>query len=148
KRHRDPDKAVSVARSLRRVELGRIASGDLLGYLDVQQVRRELSTIGAAVLEAALRAEIRGWMDEGTRRREEAGDEKEVRPLARIAVIGMGRLGGMELGFGSDADVMVAAEPAPGVEETEALKWAIGIIDKMRTRLAKPSGDPPLEVDL
>ena len=148
KRHRDPDKAVSVARSLRRVELGRIASGDLLGYLDVQQVCRELSTIWAAVLEAALRAEIRGWMHEETRRREEAGDEKEVRPLARIAVIGMGRLGGMELGFGSDADVMVAAEPAPGVEETEALKWAIGIIDKMRTRLAKPSGDPPLEVDL
>src|SRR5699024_4360139 len=113
KRHRDPDKAVSVARSLRRVELGRIASGDLLGYLDVQQVCRELSTIWAAVLEAALRAEIRGWMHEEIRRREEAGDEKEVRPLARIAVIGMGRLGGMELGFGSDADVMVAAEPAP-----------------------------------
>lgn len=148
KRHRDPDKAVHVARSLRRVELARIASGDLLGYLDVQQVCRELSTIWAAVLEAALRAEIRGWMHGEARRLDEAGEERKPRPLARIAVIGMGRLGGMELGFGSDADVMVAAEPAPGIEEPEALKWAIGIIDKMRTRLAKPSGDPPLEVDL
>ncbi|WP_396167436.1 bifunctional [glutamine synthetase] adenylyltransferase/[glutamine synthetase]-adenylyl-L-tyrosine phosphorylase [Corynebacterium sp.] len=142
KRHRDPDKAVSVARSLRRVELARIASGDLLGYLDVQQVCRELSTIWAAVLEAALRAEIRGWLHQ------QDSEEATPRPLARIAVIGMGRLGGMELGFGSDADVMVVAEPEPGVEETEAIKWAIGIIDKLRTRLAKPSGDPPLEVDL
>ena len=142
KRHRDPDKAVSVARSLRRVELARIASGDLLGYLDVQQVCRELSTIWAAVLEAALRAEIRGWLHQ------QDSEESTPRPLARIAVIGMGRLGGMELGFGSDADVMVVAEPEPGVEETEAIKWAIGIIDKLRTRLAKPSGDPPLEVDL
>ncbi|NTS21849.1 hypothetical protein HT105_24465, partial [Bacteroides fragilis] len=33
------------------------------------------------------------------------------KPPARIAVIGMGRLGGMELGFGSDADVIVVAEP-------------------------------------
>ena len=140
KRHRNPDKAVSVARSLRRVELARIASGDLLGYLDVQQVCRELSTIWAAVLEAALRAEVRGWMHKQ--------ETDEPRPLARIAVIGMGRLGGMELGFGSDADVMVVAQPAPGVEETQALKWAIGIIDKLRSRLAKPSGDPPLEVDL
>ncbi|MGP5116003.1 bifunctional [glutamine synthetase] adenylyltransferase/[glutamine synthetase]-adenylyl-L-tyrosine phosphorylase [Corynebacterium casei] len=142
KRHRDPDKAVSVARSLRRVELARIASGDLLGYLDVQQVCRELSTIWAAVLEAALRAEIRGWLHQ------QDSEKSTPRPLARIAVIGMGRLGGMELGFGSDADVMVVAEPEPGVEETEAIKWAIGIIDKLRTRLAKPSGDPPLEVDL
>ena len=141
-RHRDPDKAVSVARSLRRVELARIASGDLLGYLDVQQVCRELSTIWAAVLEAALRAEIRGWLHQ------QDSEKSTPLPLARIAVIGMGRLGGMELGFGSDADVMVVAEPEPGVEETEAIKWAIGIIDKLRTRLAKPSGDPPLEVDL
>src|SRR5699024_11216889 len=123
--------------------LARTASGDLLGYLDVQQVCRELSSIWAAVLEAALRAEIRGWMHEETRRLEAEGEERKPRPLARIAVIGMGRLGGMELGFGSDADVMVAAEPAPGIDEPEALKWAFGMIDKMRTRLAKPSGDRP-----
>ena len=147
-RHRDPDKAVSVARSLRRQELARIAAGDLLGYLDVQQVCRELSTIWAAVLEASLRAEIRWWMHQEADRLEEAGEESAPRPLARIAVIGMGRLGGMELGFGSDADVMVTAQPAPGVDEPEATKWAISIIDKMRTRLAKPSSDPPLDVDL
>ncbi|WP_042409291.1 bifunctional [glutamine synthetase] adenylyltransferase/[glutamine synthetase]-adenylyl-L-tyrosine phosphorylase, partial [Corynebacterium jeddahense] len=39
KRHQaDPDKAVSVARALRRAELARIASADLLGLMEVRQV--------------------------------------------------------------------------------------------------------------
>ena len=138
KRHAHPDKAVAVARSLRRVELARIASGDLLGIIPVEQVCQELSTIWNAVLEAALRAEVRAWRN----------DHEDAEPPARIAVIGMGRLGGRELGFGSDADVLFVAEPDAADDEGEAMRWAIGIVDKLRRRLAKPSGDPPLDVDL
>lgn len=141
KRHKDPDKAVSIARSLRRVELARIAAADLLGFMPVSQVCRELTLLWNAVLEASLRAEVRAWL---------LDNDAEV-PPARIAVIGMGRLGGMELGYGSDADVMFVAAPTnevEGCDENEALKWAAGIVDKMRSRLSKPSGDPPLEVDL
>ena len=83
--------------------------------------------------EAALRAEIRADLL--------ASGKQE--PPARIAVIGMGRLGGAELGYGSDADVMIVAEPADGVEESEAVAWAVRIIDQMRTRLSTPSSDPP-----
>ncbi|MDY3126641.1 MAG: bifunctional [glutamine synthetase] adenylyltransferase/[glutamine synthetase]-adenylyl-L-tyrosine phosphorylase [Corynebacterium sp.] len=140
-RHADPDKAVAVARSLRRAELARIAAADLLGMMDVPEVCHQLSTIWNAVLEAALRAEIRAW-------RNLQEDSVNTHPPARIAVIGMGRLGGMELGFGSDADVLVVAEPIAGADDHEALKWATSIIDKLRTRLSKPSGDPPLDVDL
>ena len=138
KRHADPDKAVSVARSLRRAELARIASADLLGMMDVREVCDQLSWVWNAVLEAGLRAEVRADLLE-------RGVEE---PLARIAVIGMGRLGGAELGYGSDADVMIVAEPSEGVDEVEALAWATKIIDQLRKRLSKPSGDPPLEVDL
>ncbi|WIM67028.1 bifunctional [glutamine synthetase] adenylyltransferase/[glutamine synthetase]-adenylyl-L-tyrosine phosphorylase [Corynebacterium breve] len=138
KRHQDPDKAVNVARALRRTELARIAAADLLDFMDVRQVCEELTWVWDAVLEAALRAEIRADLL--------AHDYDE--PLARIAVIGMGRLGGKELGYGSDADVMIVAEPVDGVDEHDALTWATRIIDQMRRRLSKPSGDPPLEVDL
>ncbi|TQE44730.1 bifunctional [glutamine synthetase] adenylyltransferase/[glutamine synthetase]-adenylyl-L-tyrosine phosphorylase [Corynebacterium phoceense] len=153
KRHADPDKAVAVARSLRRIELARVAAADLLGFMDVREVCLELSTVWNSVLEAALRAEVRGW--QGAHKAPEDADFP--RPPARIAVIGMGRLGGMELGFGSDADVMFVAEPAEDavdpetgapVDETTAVKWAVTIVDGLRRRLAKPSGDPPLEVDL
>lgn len=138
KRHSDPDRAVSVARSLRRIELARIASADLLDFMPVDQVCMELSLVWDAVLQASLLAEVRWSLEENNLEE----------PPARIAIIGMGRLGGAELGYGSDADVMFVCEAAEGVEDTEAVKWAIGICEGMRARLAKPSGDPPLEVDL
>ncbi|TVS29772.1 bifunctional [glutamine synthetase] adenylyltransferase/[glutamine synthetase]-adenylyl-L-tyrosine phosphorylase [Corynebacterium sanguinis] len=138
KRHEDPVRAVGIARSLRRADLARIAAADLLGFMDVRQVCIELTWVWEAVLEAALRAEIRADLL--------ASGKQD--PPARIAVIGMGRLGGAELGYGSDADVMIVAEPTDGVEESEAVAWAVRIIDQMRTRLSTPSGDPPIEVDL
>ena len=59
KRHQaDPEKAVSVARSLRRAELARIAAADLLGLMEVRQVCLELTYVWDAVLEAALQAEV------------------------------------------------------------------------------------------
>lgn len=137
-RHQNPDKAISVARALRRLELARVAAADLLGMMEVQEICHNLSMVWNAVLEAALRAEIRHQLKE----------KGLTEPLARISVIGMGRLGGEELGFGSDADVMFVAEPTEGVDENEAVRWAIGVCDRMRARLAKPSQDPPLEVDL
>jgi glutamate-ammonia-ligase adenylyltransferase len=71
---------------------------------------------------------------------------------ARIAVIGMGRLGGGELGYGSDADVMFVCDPAQGAEEggadeTRAVKWSVSVAEQVRTLLGTPSDDPPLEVD-
>jgi glutamate-ammonia-ligase adenylyltransferase len=71
-------------------------------------------------------------------------------PPARIAVIGMGRLGGGELGYGSDADVMFVCEPVEGpggVDESTAVKWSVTIAEQVRARLGTPSADPPLEVD-
>ena len=143
-RHTDPDKAIGVARALRRAELARVASADLLGLMDVEAVCTSLSLVWDNVLEAALAAEIRGWC---------AQHPDEPVP-AVISVIGMGRLGGGELGYGSDADVMFVCEPAVGdhgepvADDSDAVRWSIGICDAMRRRLAKPSQDPPLEVDL
>lgn len=59
----------------------------------------------------------------------------------------MGRLGGAELGYGSDADVMFVCEPAEGVDETRAVKWSVSVAEQVRALLGAPSDDPPLEVD-
>jgi glutamate-ammonia-ligase adenylyltransferase len=133
-RHPDPQRAIAAARTLRRRELARIASADLLGMLEVTDVCQALTSVWVAVLQAALEAVIRD------------NTGKEGVP-ARIAVIGMGRLGGGELGYGSDADVMFVCEPNDGFEESAAVRWAIGIAEKVRTLLGTPSADPPLEVD-
>lgn len=148
-RYEDPDRAISVARALRRAELARVASADLLGLMEVREVCRSLSLVWDAVLEAALQAEIRGWArDAAAGADPDAGAAAPPAPPATISVIGMGRLGGAELGYGSDADVMFVCEVAEGAEETEAVRWATGICERMRRRLARPSQDPPLEVDL
>ncbi|MCV7412795.1 glutamine-synthetase adenylyltransferase [Mycobacterium florentinum] len=134
-RHQDPVRAIAAARTLRRRELARIGSADLLGMLEVRDVCQALTSVWVAVLQAALDALTRANLPE---------DRKAP---AVIAVIGMGRLGGAELGYGSDADVMFVCEPASGVEDSAAVKWATTIAEQVRTLLGTPSVDPPLEVD-
>src|SRR5204862_249203 len=81
-RQSDPDTAAATARSLRRHELLRVACADLLGILSTHEVCAALSSVWVAVLAATL---------ESVQRSLENGDRE--RP-ARMAVIGMGRLGG------------------------------------------------------
>lgn len=134
-RYSDPVRAIAGARTLRRRELARIASADLLGMLDVTDVCGALTSVWVAVLQAALDAMIRVNLP------------VDGKAPAAIAVIGMGRLGGAELGYGSDADVMFVCEPAPGVEDSAAVRWATGVAEQIRALLGTPSVDPPLEVD-
>ena len=134
-RHPEPLRAIAAARTLRRRELARVASADLLGMLDVESVCAALSSVWVAVLQCALEAVVRANVD----------DDGTV--PAAIAVIGMGRLGGWELGYGSDADVMFVCEPADGVDETRAVKWSMTVAEQLRTLVSAPSDDPPLEID-
>jgi glutamate-ammonia-ligase adenylyltransferase len=134
-RHPDPVRAIAAARALRRRELARIGSADLLGFLEVTEVCNALTSVWVAVLEAALDAMIR------------ANRPADGRAPAAISVIGMGRLGGAELGYGSDADVMFVCEPASGVDDSRAVRWSTQIAEQVRALLGTPSVDPPLEVD-
>ncbi len=134
-RHTDPVRAIAVARSLRRRELARVASADLLGMLEVTEICTALSSVWVAVLQAALSAVIRANVPDG-------GEAP-----AAIAVIGMGRLGGRELGYGSDADVLFVCEPVAGVEDSAAVGWAVSVAEQVRALLGTASADPPLEID-
>ncbi|NJP78968.1 bifunctional glutamine-synthetase adenylyltransferase/deadenyltransferase, partial [Streptomyces sp. AA8] len=65
----------------------------------------------------------------------------------RFAVIGMGRFGGHEQGYGSDADVLFVHEPREGVSDEEAAKAAFAVAGEMRRLLQLPTTDPPLHID-
>ena len=106
------EESAGAARSARRHELLRLACGDLLGLLDVHTVTGAITSITEATVQAALDAAI------GSVARERGGFP------ARLAVIGMGRLGGAELNYFSDADVMYVAEPLDGADQHEALTAA------------------------
>jgi len=128
-RREDPLTAVVAVRSLRRHELLRIAVADLLGI--EPDPGRALSDLSGATIAAALDVASRS-----------AGKGK-----AALAVVAMGRLGGKEQGYGSDADVLFVHEPLPGVPESEAAADAHDVANELRRLLSVPAPDPPLEVD-
>ncbi|MGW0660689.1 bifunctional [glutamine synthetase] adenylyltransferase/[glutamine synthetase]-adenylyl-L-tyrosine phosphorylase [Streptodolium elevatio] len=128
--------AVQIARSVRRRELFRIVAADVLGRLDVDEVGRALSDVTAATLTGALRAAA----DEYARQTGKAIG-------TRLAVIAMGRFGGHEQGYASDADVVFVHEPEEGTGEEVAAKQAHAIANEMRRLLQLPATDPPLVVD-
>ncbi len=136
RRREDWEGSVVAVRGLRREELLRVACADLLGLIDQQVVGRALSDVAAAVLAAALTTATRKL--EAERRR----------PLPiRFAVLAMGRLGGGEQGYGSDADVLFVHVPLAGVPDSEAASAANDLAHEMRRLLALPAADPPLQLD-
>ena len=127
KRHADPAAAVSAVRAIRRRELIRIAAASLLGLLSDQKVGLALSDLTDAVLDAGLVIASRDMAD-----------------LPPLAVIGMGRLGGREMNFGSDADVVFVHDGRNDAER----KAAARVVESVRSLLTAPSADPPVELDL
>ncbi len=72
-------------RRFKRRELLRIASRDLLGFASVEEAAEDLANLADACVEAIIR---------------------DLDPSVPFAVIGMGRLGGKELSYASDIDVL------------------------------------------
>ncbi|MFF5972417.1 bifunctional [glutamine synthetase] adenylyltransferase/[glutamine synthetase]-adenylyl-L-tyrosine phosphorylase [Streptomyces sp. NPDC012769] len=140
------EQAVAAARGVRRRELFRTAAADLIGSYGtedsprasdpgdlVDRVGQAVTDLNAATLAGALRAAVRA----------EWGEQLPT----RFAVIGMGRFGGHELGYGSDADVLFVHEPREGVDEQEAARVANQVVTEMRRLLQLPTADPPLLID-
>lgn len=59
----------------------------------------------------------------------------------------MGRYGGAELGYGSDADVVYVYDVRDGADPEEARKIALQTVELMIRLLAKPGADPAVGLD-
>jgi glutamate-ammonia-ligase adenylyltransferase len=131
----DPDKAIAAVRARRRRELFRIASADILSRggelapaqpLDVDAVGIALSDVTDATLNAALSIA--------------RSARPSSSPPLRFAVIGMGRLGGYEMSYPSDADVLFVSDGGDSAA-------AHAIAEELRRLLTSPAPDPPLGID-
>ncbi|MFR9791535.1 bifunctional [glutamine synthetase] adenylyltransferase/[glutamine synthetase]-adenylyl-L-tyrosine phosphorylase [Streptomyces sp. MB22_4] len=145
-RAENAEQGVTAARGVRRRELFRTAAADIVASYGTENtpvqadqgalvdlVGGAISDLTAATLAGTLRAVVRaGW-----------GDTLPT----KFAIIGMGRFGGHELGYGSDADVLFVHEPQDGVAEHEAAAAANKVVAEMRRLLQLPSADPPLLID-
>jgi len=135
-RHTESERATRAVRALRRRELFRISAADLLGLLDTDAVGRALSDVAAVTLAGGLAAAVTSVQTQ------------RERPLpTRLTVVAVGRFGGDELGYGSDADVLFVHDPLPGASEQEASDAAHAVANELRRLLALPGPDPQMLVD-
>jgi len=124
-RHADPESAMRLIRLIRRREILRIAIADSAGLLDQDQVGRALADTDRAAVLGALRVA--------------EGIVSANGPLkTTVLVVAMGRQGGREIGYGSDADVMYVHRALPGFSPEEAQEQATRIVNKVSTLLTQP----------
>jgi glutamate-ammonia-ligase adenylyltransferase len=127
-RHEDDVDAAALAlRTARRREILRLALSGILGTITVEELGHALSDVTSVILTGMLALTHR------------YGDGIE------FAIIAMGRYGGQELGFGSDADVMYVYRPA-GASDEDAQQRAEQIVRAL-SRLTEDLR-VPLDLDI
>ncbi|MGH3442695.1 MAG: bifunctional [glutamine synthetase] adenylyltransferase/[glutamine synthetase]-adenylyl-L-tyrosine phosphorylase, partial [Nitriliruptorales bacterium] len=110
-------------RRFKRRELVRVVVRDLAGTADVASVAVELAALGDACLEAGLTAVL-----------DEVDPDRDG--PARIAVVALGKLGGRELHYVSDLDVVFVHETVDGAAEDVAARFAIEVAERVLQSLS------------
>ncbi|WP_296631929.1 bifunctional [glutamine synthetase] adenylyltransferase/[glutamine synthetase]-adenylyl-L-tyrosine phosphorylase [Rhodoluna sp.] len=139
-RQTDVDAAANLIRSIRRRETLRIAIGAVLGDLTIDQLSQGLSDLTANYLKAMLEAamQLRGLDISAS----------DINKILDFGIIAMGRFGGEELGFGSDADVMFVYQVVEGADPAVAQKTAERIIAELKRLCADQLLEFELDIDL
>jgi glutamate-ammonia-ligase adenylyltransferase len=122
-------------RALRRHEIERIGLGWINGVIKSSAALRAMTDVYDALLDVSLR-----WASEF--------QSVEVRPACTVAIIAMGRYGGREVNFSSDADIMVMYEKVEDSDDQEAGIFARKVLDDVRAILSGPiSSEPGIDLD-
>jgi len=115
----DPEQQVEALRQFQRAALFRVAVADLTGLLPLMQVSDRLTDIAELIVEYALQL---GWRQItaqfGTPTCRDGGRLRAV----RIGAIGYGKLGGMELGYSSDLDLVFLHDSRGERQETSGAR--------------------------
>jgi glutamate-ammonia-ligase adenylyltransferase len=135
-RRPDADAAMAAVLSLRRHELLRIAIADMSHETDLPGVGGALSDLAAATVHVALEIAVRKI------------EEQISAPLGTdMAAIGMGSLGGAEMGYASDADVIFVHRATGDVSDEEAQRRAVLVVQEVRRLFGPAASDPQLTLD-
>ena len=118
----DQESELDALRHFHHATLFRLLAQDLAGALTVERLADHVSALADIVLDATLAA---CW-------RHLAGADA---PPPRFAIVGYGKLGGKELGYASDLDLVFVYDVAPGEDADAALAQAIRLAQRVNTWL-------------
>jgi glutamate-ammonia-ligase adenylyltransferase len=134
-RHEDPELAAASLRAIRRKETLRVAIGAALGTIDLERTSQGLSAITESYLVAIQEIATKFLI------------EKQGSLSHELAIVAMGRFGGAELGFGSDADLMFVYRPL-GEDVNKAQAEAEILVSEIRRLSADQALEFELDLDL
>lgn len=132
-RSQDHDQAITALRGLRRRELLRIAAADALGLINPSDATQAVTATADVLVEGALRVA----------RAAVAKERGEDNMPHRMIVVAMGRFGGMEMTYTSDADVQFVWDGGPSEAQASAVQVAVLV----RQLLQSVGSQPPLAID-
>ncbi len=94
----DEESLMNLLRRAQHAHAFRILARDVNGHLSVEQVADDLSALADSVLKTSLDWIWSTWVASGSSRAHQ--------PQAQLAIVAYGKLGGKELGYGGDLDVV------------------------------------------
>jgi glutamate-ammonia-ligase adenylyltransferase len=115
----DPEREIEALRQFQRAAVFRIAYADLSGRLPLMKVSDRLTDVAELIVEEAMRL---AWQQlTRVHGRPQGGGPGTSRP-AGVAAIAYGKLGGLELGYGSDLDLVFLHDSGGEIERTDGAK--------------------------
>jgi glutamate-ammonia-ligase adenylyltransferase len=120
----DPDRQVEALCHFQRAAVFRVALADLMGRLPLMQVSDRLTEIAEIIVDAAM---AMAWGQITSQLGVPHCVDKEGAPArqVRVAAIGYGKLGGRELGYSSDLDLVFIHDSSGDAQETDRASGAV-----------------------
>ena len=113
----DPERLIEALCEFKNAAVFRVALADLSGALALMHVSDLLTDIAELLVEEALQA---AWAQLRAQFGEPHCGEDAARRLVRICAIGYGKLGGRELGYSSDLDLVFLHDSEGAQQQTDA----------------------------
>lgn len=108
----DDEQQLEALRQFKQAQLLRIAAEDIAGLLPVMKVSDHLTCLAEAIIEAVVQL---AWNKLTKRYGKPAHLSQQPVGVTGFAVVGYGKLGGFELGYGSDLDLVFLFDCPLGV---------------------------------
>jgi glutamate-ammonia-ligase adenylyltransferase len=115
----DPERLVEVLREFQRAAVFRVALLELTGRMPLMQVSDRLTDIAELIIERVMSA---AWQDMVKLYGVPMAGAANALRACSVAAVGYGKLGGRELGYGSDLDLVFLHDSAGEVQETHGPK--------------------------
>jgi glutamate-ammonia-ligase adenylyltransferase len=115
----DPEQVMERLRQFKQAQVLRVAASDITGMLPLMKVSDQLTWIAEAVLDETLR---HVWANLTAQTGTPHYQVDSTTHAAGFAIIGYGKLGGLELGYGSDLDVIFLHDSHGQAQQTNGKK--------------------------